>query len=79
MSDWLEEFWGDLLSEEPLRIAAAWATLDTEERQAIHTHLGRMANEDGWTDGQRQAARAALDVIGSDAGESGNADADSAG
>jgi hypothetical protein len=63
-SDWLEEFWGDLLSEEPTRVAAAWAMLQAaEEQQAVREHLRKMATEEGWADVQRQAARAALAVI----------------
>jgi len=58
--DWLEEFWGDLLSEEPLRIVAAWATLDHDEKETIHAHLVNMAHEAGWADVQRLAALAAL-------------------
>jgi hypothetical protein len=64
MSDWLEEFWGDLLSEEPTRIAAAWALLQAaDERQAVRDHLHKMATEDGWANVQRQAALAALAAI----------------
>ncbi len=64
MSDWLEKFWGDLLSEEPARVAAAWALLQAaDERQAVRDHLHKMATEAGWANVQRQAARAALAVI----------------
>jgi len=63
MSDELEQFWEDLLSEEPARIAHAWATLDEQEQKVIRDHLLRMTTEDGWLDVQRQAAQAALDVI----------------
>ncbi|MCE7948354.1 MAG: hypothetical protein DYG88_13095 [Chloroflexi bacterium CFX4] len=64
MSDWLEEFWSDLLSEEPTRVAAAWALLQAaDERQAVRDHLHKMATEDGWASVQRQAALAALAVI----------------
>ena len=65
MSDWLEDFWGDLLSEEPARIIAAWELLDAESREAIHAHLQRMVSEDGWANVQRDAARAALNAIDS--------------
>lgn len=62
--DWLEAFWSDLLSEEPTRVAAAWALLqEAEEQQAVREHLRKMATEEGWADVQRQAARAALAVI----------------
>ena len=61
--DWLEELWGDLLSEEPLRIVAAWTTLDGEEQVSVHLHLTRMASEEGWSDVQRIAAQIALRAI----------------
>lgn len=60
---WLEEFWGDLLSEEPLRITAAWLTLDIESQKVVYAHLQKMAFEDGWQDSQRKAAQAALLVL----------------
>jgi hypothetical protein len=65
MSDWLEAFWEDLLSEDPLRIMAAWSTLDSDEKATIHEHLTVMMTEDGWVDIQRQSARAALKTIDS--------------
>ncbi|MCS6869888.1 MAG: hypothetical protein RML95_10675 [Anaerolineae bacterium] len=66
-SDWLETFWSDLLSEEPLRVAAAWSLLqEAEEQQAVRNHLRKMATEDGWAEVQRRAARAALAVIAPD-------------
>ena len=65
--EWLEEFWGDLLSEEPLRIVAAWTTLDEEERESVHIHLTRMATEEGWSDVQRISAQAALQTIDNEA------------
>lgn len=64
--DWLDEFWGDLLSEEPLRIVAAWAILSDEEKIAVHKHLIQMATDEGWADVQRDAAQAALHAIDSE-------------
>ena len=61
--DWLEEFWGDLLSEEPLRVVAAWVTLDADEQESVRAHLTRMTTEEGWAHSQRTAARVALDAI----------------
>lgn len=61
--NWLEEFWGDILSEEAIRIVAAWVTLDTESQTAVRDHLQRMATEEGWADSQRESAKAALSVI----------------
>ena len=63
MSEWLEDFWGDLLSEEPARVIAAWKQIDPEARVAVREHLQRMATEDGWADGQRDSARVALHAI----------------
>jgi hypothetical protein len=64
--DEIEEFWSDLLSEEPLRIVAAWLTLTAEEKVVIHAHLMKMAVEDGWAEVQRAAAQAALYTIDED-------------
>jgi hypothetical protein len=61
--DWLEAFWGDLLSEEPPRIVSAWARLEAEEREGVFDHLVRMAREPGWAEVQRTAAQAALHAI----------------
>lgn len=60
---WLDEFWGDLLSEEPLRVAAVWATLDAETKRSVRDHLQKMATEDGWQPIQKQSAQSALAVI----------------
>jgi hypothetical protein len=65
MGDWLEEFWGDILSEEPLRVLAAFSLLKGEERESVYAHLKTMATEEGWADVQREAARAALNAIDS--------------
>ncbi|MFN8420718.1 MAG: hypothetical protein U0528_15965 [Anaerolineae bacterium] len=62
-TDGLEEFWADILSEEPDRIIAAWLTLAPDEQQSVLTHLRRMAAEEGWADVQRQSAMAAIYVI----------------
>ena len=62
-SEWLEAFWGDMLSEEAPRIESAWHLLTVEDKQAIREHLTRMVTEDGWADVQRESAQAALDVI----------------
>ena len=67
--DWLDEFWGDLLSEEPLRIMAAWSTLDANEQAAIFDHLSHMAADDGWADVQKVAAQAALYAIQNEAND----------
>lgn len=63
MTDWLEEFWADTLSEEPVRITAAWARLSVEEQAAVRAHLVKMATEAGWAEVQRRAAQAALEAL----------------
>jgi hypothetical protein len=63
MSIRLEEFWGDVLSEEPLRVLAAWGLLDAEKRAAVRAHLTKMASADGWAEAQRRAAQAALNAL----------------
>lgn len=60
---WLEEFWSDMLSEEPLRIIAAWLTLDAESQISVRAHLQEMATEDGWAASQRESAQTALSVL----------------
>jgi len=69
MSDWLEEFWSDILSEEPLRIMAAWLTLDNESKVAVLNHLKVMSTEPGWAEIQRQSAREALATITGSTGD----------
>jgi hypothetical protein len=64
MPGWLEEFWGDILSEQPLRIVAAFTALGAEEKTAVYDHLQKMAHEAGWAAVQRDAAQAALAAIG---------------
>ncbi len=74
MTNELEEFWGDILSEEPIRIVAAWVTLTIEEKIAVQDHLERMATEPGWATIQREAAQVALLAIAdapADAGRAG--------
>jgi hypothetical protein len=61
--EWLEEFWSDMLSEEPLRIVAAFTVLDAEEKVAVHNHLVQMTTEEGWAEGQRDSALAALAAL----------------
>lgn len=60
----LEQFWADLLSGEPMLIAAVWATLNPEERVAIQAHLIRIQADPERLTEQRQAAATALSVIG---------------
>ena len=62
-SEWLEAFWGDMLSEDAPRIESAWQLLTAEDQDAVRDHLKRMISEDGWADVQRESAQAALAVI----------------
>jgi hypothetical protein len=59
----LDEFWDDLLSEDPPRIRKAWQELTDEEASAALEHLRRMVEEEGWHPLQKQSATKALDVI----------------
>jgi len=61
----LDAFWEALLSEEEAPVKSAYASLlDDEERAAIVAHLQAMATEPDWADVQRQAAQAALKILG---------------
>ncbi len=67
MDEWLEKFWGEVLSHDPQRILSAMGSLeDAEEREAIIAHLKRMVTEDGWAEPQRISAEAALKALGID-------------
>jgi hypothetical protein len=59
----LDNFWEELLSEDPARIRRAWGDLTDEEALAVLDHLRRMAEEEGWHPDQRRAAAAALRVV----------------
>ncbi|MCB9437392.1 MAG: hypothetical protein H6673_10430 [Anaerolineales bacterium] len=65
MSDqWLEYFWGEILSRDTQRIQATFASIEAaDERQAILAHLCKMATEAGWAEPQRVSAQAALDAL----------------
>jgi hypothetical protein len=69
VDEWLEEFWSDILSEEPLRIRAAWVMLEAEEQNAVRAHLMRMATETGWA--EVRFLQAALRAISDDDGPTG--------
>ena len=58
-----QEFWDELLSGEPERVHAAFASLGAGERRAVIAHLGRMASEPGWQPEQRASAQAALGIL----------------
>jgi hypothetical protein len=59
-----ERFWAEVLSQDPDRIRAALHTLTEEDAAGVVEHLRRMVTEDGWQDGQRQRAQAALAHLG---------------
>ena len=60
----LGQFWAEVLSQDPDRVRAAFKALPEVDAAGVVEHLRRMATEDGWQDGQRQGARAALAHIG---------------
>jgi hypothetical protein len=55
--------WEVLLSREPDRILAVFASLSPPEQEAVIAHLEKMVSEPGWQPGQRLSAQAALDAI----------------
>ena len=59
----VQELWDYLLAGEPERVRDAFSVLDENEKQAVVEHLRRMASEAGWQPGQRDSARAALEII----------------
>ncbi len=63
MSDTLEDFWAEVLSSEPARVRSAMQNLSADERRTVMAHLRRMAAGSGWSEGQRDRARAALDSL----------------
>jgi hypothetical protein len=63
MPDTLDEFWTDVLSREPAQVRSAMRKLSVDERRSVIAHLRRMVVDAGWTDGQRDRARAALDTL----------------
>ncbi len=61
--DGFESTWEVLLSREPDRILAVFASLSPPEREAVLAHLEKMVSEPGWQPGQRLSAETALDAI----------------
>lgn len=60
-----EDFWADILSEDPETIQSSFAMLPNEdERAAVIAHLRVMVSEEGWADVQRESAAAALRALG---------------
>lgn len=64
MSNWLEYFWGEILSRDAERTCRAFNAIeDPEEKQAVRDHLQKMATEEGWAEPQRISAQHALDSL----------------
>lgn len=63
MSRDLETLWADILSKDPVKIIKAMGSLSDEELGAVIEHLQRMANETGWSEGQRHSASTALELL----------------
>lgn len=59
----LEGFWSEVLSEDPARARNALRSLPPAERAGVRTHLHAMAEDPGWSAGQRRRARAALEAV----------------
>jgi hypothetical protein len=55
--------WEMLLSRDAKWILAAYESLEPNQKQIVLEHLQKMVAEPGWQPGQRQSAKAALDVI----------------
>lgn len=66
MSDYetfLEQVWDDLLSRDPEKIRARFATLDRQNQTTVLAHLARMTSEPGWHAEQVASAALALEWI----------------
>ncbi len=59
----LESLWDDLLSRQPERVRAGYASLAASEQKTIYDHLQRMAGEPGWQPEQRLSAQIALSAL----------------
>jgi Archaeal fructose-1,6-bisphosphatase and related enzymes of inositol monophosphatase family len=59
----LEQFWGDIFSEESARIRAAWQSLEDAERASVHRLLETIVVDAERSQAQRVAAHFALRVV----------------
>ncbi len=59
----LEQFWGDIFSEESARIRAAWQSLEDAERASVHRLLETIVVDAERSKAQRVAAHFALRVV----------------
>jgi predicted metal-dependent TIM-barrel fold hydrolase len=55
--------WEMILSRQPDVISMAFDSLDIDELEAVLDHLRQMISASGWQPGQRESARAAMEVI----------------
>ena len=63
MTDPLQTFWDDILSEDPRKITKTFNSLTASEQQKILVHLYKMTNEPGWLSTQVQTASKAIKAI----------------
>jgi len=63
MTDPLQIFWDDILSEDSKKITKTFNSLTASEQQKILVHLYKMTNEPGWHSAQVQTAVKAIEVI----------------
>jgi hypothetical protein len=59
----LDQFWGDLLSRDPILIRNTFVRISKTDQGNVCRHLEKMANEKGWHPEQKKSAQVALDVI----------------
>ncbi len=59
----LSDVWEALLSENPGLIRRVWGDLTDDEARAVIAHLRKMVEDETYGEGQRQAARVALEAI----------------
>jgi hypothetical protein len=59
----IEALWGDLLSQEVVRIQTTFNRLLPAEQEKILRHLRRMASDSDWQPNQRIAAQTALQIL----------------
>ena len=63
MIDEIQEFWDNLLSEQPEKIRETYTQMDAKLQQHVLVHLYKMINEPGWHPAQVGAAQFAINTI----------------
>ena len=63
MDDTLSDVWEAMLSGNPGLIRRVWGDLTDDEAQAVIAHLKKMVEDETYDEGQREAARKALEAI----------------